>query len=133
MGSMAVRSPVLLAAAAALSACSGGSQGQPPKELKSILSWVATVQMVLHERRAGSIPVAYARRTLDRAENEIAKNADKLRQSEETPTPTGELTRLQRAVGAARQGLERPENGPEVGEAIEASVARLRARGWRGP
>ena len=102
--------PLIFAALTLLTACSSPSD-KLTKELKTISSWAATASLVGEALMKGSVPVAYAKRTLETAEQKLQDESKMLEKSSDIPNDERtraqvEINRIQGLVGQMRTAIE---------------------------
>jgi hypothetical protein len=92
------------------------SCGQSPDEqlqtaIKTASSWTATAQMAAEAWGRGAVPHAYARRTLETAQENLQEAADALKEAEEIPAARKaqaweQIGNLQQTVAQLRAAVE---------------------------
>lgn len=88
-----------------LTACSRATdRDKTVKTLKSIQSWTATARMVGEAWQEARIPQQYARQTLIKSREEIAKEAKEL------PDPPTIVEQLKETISSLTDKIDRPDN-----------------------
>jgi len=116
--------PLIFAALTLLTACSSPSD-KLTKELKTISSWAATASLVGEALMKGSVPVAYAKRTLETAEQKLQDESKMLEKSSDIPNDERtraqvEINRIQGLVGQMRTAIEGKDQA-----ALSQSIGQL--------
>jgi cell division septum initiation protein DivIVA len=85
--------------------CGKSGSDQLDRELKQVASWAATARMVADSWSNGTVPAAYARRTLETLSQQLQMNAEKI------------------------QSISRDQNSPlaHAVEQIQQTIAHLQA------
>ncbi|PYS45557.1 MAG: hypothetical protein DMF68_21990 [Acidobacteria bacterium] len=116
--------PLIFTALTLLTACSSPSD-KLTKELKTISSWAATASLVGEALMKGSVPVAYAKRTLETAEQKLQDESKMLEKSSDIPNDERtraqvEINRIQGLVGQMRTAIEGKDQA-----ALSQSIGQL--------
>ncbi|HKC65758.1 MAG TPA: hypothetical protein VKB86_19100 [Pyrinomonadaceae bacterium] len=101
---------LIFAALILLAGCSSSSD-KLTKELKTISSWAATSQMVGEALMSGKVPEAYAKRTLEIAEQNLQNESKTLEKSSDIPNDEraevqAKINRIQQVVGQMKSAVE---------------------------
>ena len=101
---------LIFAALIFLTACSS-SPDKLTKELKTISSWAATVRMVGEALMNGKVPTAFAKRTLETAQQNLKDENKTLSKSSDIPNEErtsvqGQINRIQQLVSQMKSAVE---------------------------
>jgi len=108
-----------------LAACGQSSDEQLRSEIKAASSWAATAQMVAEAWTKGEVPHAYARRTLETAQESLQEASDALKEAE--GIPAGRKSQADEQIGNLRQTVRRMQTAAEGGdkESLAQSLDQL--------
>lgn len=94
-----------------LAACSSQStKDELAKELKTVESWAATAETVGDAWTRGHVPTAYAEQTLKKTQEELHKEADKLRKAQASTDMEEQLKRLEDTVGRMSEAAKKQDS-----------------------
>lgn len=93
-----------------LAACSSTS-GKLNKELKTVSSWASTSRMVGEALMNGKVPMAYAKRTLETAQQKLQDESKTFSNSTDIPNERrtnvqGQINRIQQLVNQMKTAVE---------------------------
>lgn len=121
-------SPLLLLTS--LAACSRQSSAdEVAKELKTVESWTATAETVGDAWIRGNVPVAYAKQTLTKAQEELHKEADKLGKNAAAKASTDmqeQLKLLEDTVGKMSAAVEKKDSQAMIQQIQQLSTQEQR-------
>jgi len=94
-----------------LAACGQSPDEQLQSEIKTVSSWTATAQMAGEAWAEGDVPDAYARRTLETAQENLQETAETLKTTEEIPA--NQKSQAEEQINSLRQTLNRMQAAVE--------------------
>lgn len=126
-----IRSGILLLLLTLLNACSSTSSevDEVTKELKTITSWAATADMTGEAWIRGSVPTAYAKQTLQTAQQEIRKQTTTLNKDasvQNNKQLLAQLKSIDQTVGQMSMAVAQ-ENRPVVAQQIQQLLIEKKA------
>jgi hypothetical protein len=88
---------LILIASVCLCACSKNDSKKLTEESTKVLSWVASAELIFESWSHGSVPDAYARRSLERINKELGQNMERLQSVSDNRRPqiTSNIEQLQ--------------------------------------
>lgn len=116
---------LLLLPIIALAACGQSPDEQLQAEIKTVSSWTATAQMAGEAWTKGVVPDAYARRTLETAQDNLKTTNETLEKAGEIPADRRMRAREQ--INNLRQTMNKMQTAVESGDkpALVQSLDRL--------
>lgn len=108
-----------------LSSCGQSPAEELQAETQIVASWVATARMVGEAWTKGSVPDAYARRTLETAQESLKEATETLAEAEEIPAE--QLTRAQEQIRNLQQTMSQMQAATERDDkpALQQSLNEL--------
>lgn len=116
---------LLLPVIAFATACGQSADEQLQAEIKTVSSWTAAARMAGEAWTKGDVPDAYARRTLETAQDNLKETADALEETEEIPA--NQKSQAQEQINNLRQTMNKMQAAVESGDkpALAQSLDQL--------
>jgi len=94
-----------------LAACGQSPDEQLQSEIKTVSSWTATAQMAAEAWSKGDVPHAYARRTLETAQENFHETTEALKETEEIPA--NQKSQAEEQISGLRQTINQMQTAVE--------------------